>query len=291
MEIKERRRSIIDLRDFLYFSKFHFVGASSFPFSELKESLFELPPRGSSLILVSDSVSTLLEGKNFLLEHKYVIEEEIVVDNEENSFWEQVKSGKFCGIEQNSSFSKRLWKACSFLEEFVSLVKKLLISKTQFTAIDLACGSGRDAIFLAERGFLVTGVDYEHSLLDNSSKLAKQYNCQNNFIPFCYDLEQGSLDSLRQVLSPVDLVHVARYLHRPLFSFIKEDLIKPGGFIIYHTFTKGVEKFGKPKKQRFILQPNELKLIFQDFIIYKHGESIIEDGRPIQFIIAQKKKN
>lgn len=64
--------------------------------------------------------------------------------------------------------------------------------------------------------------------------------------------------------------------------------LNPGGVIVYHTFTKGVEAFGKPKRPKFILQPGELKDLLPGFNVIEHRESVIEDGRPVQFIVAQK---
>ncbi len=51
---------------------------------------------------------------------------------------------------------------------------------------------------------------------------------------------------------------------------------------------KGVEKFGKPRRERFILQPGELKVLFDGFKIVTYREDTLEDGRPVQFIVAQK---
>ena len=37
---------------------------------------------------------------------------------------------------------------------------------------------------------------------------------------------------------------------RPLLTFIRDSLVAPGGAVIYHTFCKGCELFGRPKKAR-----------------------------------------
>lgn len=57
---------------------------------------------------------------------------------------------------------------------------------------------------------------------------------------------------------------------------------------MYHTFMKGVEAFGRPKKPRFILEPGELKKLFQGLKVITYKETAIEDGRPCQFIVVQK---
>jgi hypothetical protein len=50
---------------------------------------------------------------------------------------------------------------------------------------------------------------------------------------------------------------VTNYLHRPLFPALLEAL-KPGGALIYETFARGNEAFGKPDNPDFLLEPNEL---------------------------------
>jgi tellurite methyltransferase len=51
---------------------------------------------------------------------------------------------------------------------------------------------------------------------------------------------------------------------------------------------KGVEAFGKPRRPRFILQPDELKNVFHTFRVVEYREATIEDGRPVQLLVAQK---
>lgn len=46
------------------------------------------------------------------------------------------------------------------------------------TVLDLACGDGRNSIYLLEEGFVVTGVDYSTSALDNLNKHASNKNLE-----------------------------------------------------------------------------------------------------------------
>ena len=66
------------------------------------------------------------------------------------------------------------------------------------------------------------------------------------------------------------------------------ELCRSGGCCLYSTFTSGVEKFGKPRRARFILEKDELLQLFDGWHVLKHGESTLEDGRPTQFIAAFK---
>jgi len=155
----------------------------------------------------------------------------------------------------------------------------------------LACGSGRDAVFLSQRKWKVFAIDNNPKLLEKATELGTRYNGPISTLSL--DLEDQGPDTLLPIIlghfqvDGFDVIHVARYLHRPLFPLII-NLLKPGGVIVYSTFTKGVESFGKPRRPRFILETNELKEVFKSFQIIVHKDAPIEDGRPVQVIVAQK---
>jgi tellurite methyltransferase len=83
-----------------------------------------------------------------------------------------------------------------------------------------------------------------------------------------------------------DFVHVSRYLHRPLFPIIR-NLVAPGGFVLYSTFMHPSQ--GKPRRKRFLLQENELAAVFSDFDVHMFQHTKLDDGRPFQVILAQKR--
>lgn len=168
-------------------------------------------------------------------------------------------------------------------------------------AIDLACGSGRDCVFLAHRGWKSIGYDYLEDSLERAKALAARYGTSIETV--CADLEADTsgidpdkpiLDSTSLTLSPTlldglhaDLVNVSRYLHRPLLPSIA-DMINPGGFIVYHQFMVGCTK---PRRARFLLQEGELARIFSDrgFDILEDKVFPISDGRPCCWFLARKR--
>lgn len=113
--------------------------------------------------------------------------------------------------------------------------------------LDLACGHGRHARWFAKRGCTVLAVDRDESALTDLAGIA-------NVETRCVDLESGAWP-----LEPssFDAVIVTHYLHRPLFAPLAESL-RPGGVLIYETFMRGNERFGKPSNPDFLLLPNEL---------------------------------
>jgi SAM-dependent methyltransferase len=111
--------------------------------------------------------------------------------------------------------------------------------------LDLAAGGGRHARFFAARGHKVVAVDKDVSALGGHTAIEVVKA----------DLEDGSPWPLpgRMFGGAV----VTNYLHRPLFPALLASL-KPGGVLIYETFARGNEAYGKPDNPDFLLEPNEL---------------------------------
>lgn len=112
--------------------------------------------------------------------------------------------------------------------------------------LDLACGSGRHARWLAERGFAVLGVDRDGAALAGLPPAVRTRQA---------DLEQGAWPLGDE--APFDAVIVTNYLHRPLWPHLL-DALAPGGVLVYETFAAGNETVGKPSNPDFLLRPGEL---------------------------------
>jgi SAM-dependent methyltransferase len=111
--------------------------------------------------------------------------------------------------------------------------------------LDLACGSGRHARLLARMGFEVDAVDRDLSLYaDPPAGVATREA----------DLEQGAWPYAGKRWAGIV---VTSYLHRPLLPILVDSL-EPLGMLIYETFARGNERFGKPSNPAFLLQPGEL---------------------------------
>lgn len=112
--------------------------------------------------------------------------------------------------------------------------------------LDLACGGGRHARWLAARGFAVLGVDRDARALEGLPPEVDR---------LVADLEQG--DWPLSGAAPFDAVVVTNYLHRPLWPHLL-DALAPGGVLLYETFAAGNETVGKPSNPAFLLRPGEL---------------------------------
>ncbi len=92
-------------------------------------------------------------------------------------------------------------------EELVSLVEGGRIKPGR--AVDLGCGAGANAIYLAQHGFDVTGVDFAEAAIEKARARARDAGVQVNFIvddltnlhhvsgTFDFLLDYGTLDDLR----------------------------------------------------------------------------------------------
>lgn len=127
--------------------------------------------------------------------------------------------------------------------------------------LDLASGSGRHSIFLAQQGHAVLAVDRDGSAL-TLLELAK------GELPITIqqcDLEgdQWPLDSSKTDL--FDAIVVTNYLYRPFLDSLPL-LLAEGGILLYETFANGNANFGKPSNPDFLLHKGELL----DFALRHH---------------------
>src|SRR5262245_19630142 len=95
-------------------------------------------------------------------------------------------------------------------------------------ALDLACGAGRHAIFLAERGFRVVAVDWAQAGIDALRAEARRRGVDDRIEAVVADLEAGQL-SIEP--SRYDLVCDFYFLSRPLFPKMR-DGVRPGGLFV-----------------------------------------------------------
>ncbi|HYP32966.1 MAG TPA: class I SAM-dependent methyltransferase [Burkholderiaceae bacterium] len=111
--------------------------------------------------------------------------------------------------------------------------------------LDVACGHGRHAHWLARAGHRVTAIDREAALLAPLSGLAETLQADLEAAPW-------PLPGRR-----FDAVVVTNYLWRPLFPALK-DAVAPGGLLIYETFAQAHAALGRPRRPEFLLRPGEL---------------------------------
>jgi len=134
--------------------------------------------------------------------------------------------------------------------------------------LDVACGTGRNARFLAAQGFVVDAVDRDIAQFADP--------------PPGVTLLQADLESSPWPYAGVKFqgIVVTRYLHRPLFPALLGALA-PGGVLIYETFARGNERYGKPSNPEYLLASGELLEVVRGKLhVLAYEEILQEDPRP-----------
>ncbi len=148
-------------------------------------------------------------------------------------------------------------------------------------ALDLACGAGRHAVYLAQAGFAVTAVDFSAEGLASANRLAELRVV--SIEPVTLDLEADGADLGEEAY---DLAAVFFYLHRPLFPRIARCL-RPGGLLIYKTYSVDQLRYpGRPRHRMHMLEPNELLEVFSEFRVLRYEEEW--EGKGTAALVAQK---
>jgi SAM-dependent methyltransferase len=144
--------------------------------------------------------------------------------------------------------------------------------------LDVAAGAGRHARLLARMGFEVDAVDRDKSLFSDPPP---------NVTLLEADLEDGPWPYAGRRF---DAIVVTNYLHRPLLPILVDSLER-GGVLIYETFARGNERFGKPSNPAFLLAPGELlEAVRGKLVVIAYEDLTVEQPKPaaVQRLIARR---
>lgn len=146
-------------------------------------------------------------------------------------------------------------------------------------ALDLAMGEGRHAVPLAEAGFVTYGVDLAVDRLLTARRAAAGRRLE--FLQWAADLDSYPLPDGR-----FDLLFCTRFLLRARWDDLKRS-VKPGGFVMYETFTTGqLARRSGPSSPDHLLHPGELATAFGDWIVL-HAEEVDEPAA-LARLVARK---
>jgi len=138
-------------------------------------------------------------------------------------------------------------------------------------ALDLGCGSGREAVYLAAQGWQVVAVDRLPEALQRGRDLQRRYAPESLPIHWvCADLEKSDW----QPDGKFDCVLLFYFYARGLITRACAWL-KPGGALIVEAFTATHRaRFGKPASDRRVVQSGELPSLLPDgmrVVAYSEG--------------------
>ena len=152
-------------------------------------------------------------------------------------------------------------------------------------ALDVACGSGRNAFWLAARGLSTLAIDRDAGQIEAIRRTAEER--QLPLRAEVVDLE-SNIDVVsgfsRTFSQTYDVIVVVHYLHRPLFPALR-DALRPGGMLVYETFTREQAHRGKPTNPAFLLEPGELRALVAPLDVVAEREGDFE-GKMLASVIA-----
>jgi SAM-dependent methyltransferase len=146
-------------------------------------------------------------------------------------------------------------------------------------ALDVACGRGRNTLWLAREGFDVTAIDRNPEAVAALNDRARAAGLAVAGV--VVDLEAGDADLGRDAYDVIVVVH---YLHRALFPALLAALM-PGGVLVYETFTTAQAARGRPTNPAFLLEPGELRRHVEGLEILDARQGDF-DGRMVSSVVA-----
>lgn len=137
-------------------------------------------------------------------------------------------------------------------------------------ALDLACGTGRNALFLAGIGFAVDAIDISSVAIARGRSEAERRSIDVTWI-------NQDLDTLELASEAYEVITVIRYMNRLLWPRLSEALAANGFLLIEHHMRASAD-VGGPSEPDFRLEPQELLEAFGHHRVL-HYEEVIEADR------------
>ncbi len=122
-------------------------------------------------------------------------------------------------------------------------------------ALDVACGSGRHALFLAQKGYCVDAIDISETAVETLKRRLTP--------DLCIRPMQADLDDYTPPTDRYDLIVMTNYLDRALIARLIPAL-KKGGLFFVETYMKDPDNEKKQSNPDYLLEENELKRIFSE---------------------------
>jgi len=199
--------------------------------------------------------------------------------------------------------SRSAWDAKHRLAEApaaepASIVRELLPFLPAGEALDIACGTGRHALFLTACGQHVTAVDFSGVALDTLELRARSthtpvrrsrvVHAARRHLRAGLDLIQANLEEMQLPERRFDLIICIQYLQRSLFPQMVRAL-RPDGVLLMETFTRAQLEFaGGPRNPAYLLETGELREAFPSLCVLFYRE--LHAGQGIASLLAQKPK-
>jgi SAM-dependent methyltransferase len=260
---------IVDVRPQAVFAAGHAAGAANIPLEELAQRTHELPPKGAAGRVFDGDPARQRRAAAALRRRGYAVAEASPVPAD---------------LRESGPSRARLWQPSPFLVEALDCIRAHAgTHPLQGRALDVACGAGREAVYLALAGYQVDAIDVLPDALARARDLARRYGVA---------LHTMRQDLKREPVLPAgryDLVTVLRFLHRPLLPVIGRS-VAPGGYLVYEAFHRRDAAEGRRRlKAGHALADGELAAAFDEFQVLVARDGVERDGRVFSHLLARRK--
>lgn len=231
-----RRAPILDAREPAEFARAHLRNAVNIPARELRSRSGELPPaKDASGLCLCVNAADEAEAREWLISWTLVD----VIDTADEQLWRVARDADL--VECGEAHGRFLWRPSPHLAPVCESIEEWMLPTVR-RALDLGCGRGRDAVWLASRGWSVVGVDNQPVFLAHLRDFASRQQLGAHVLGVCLDLTHGgpeAWEALRPLLRPpLALINLARFLHRGLLDFVVGAM--PAGCVLaVHHFVEG----------------------------------------------------
>ena len=150
-------------------------------------------------------------------------------------------------------------------------------------ALDLACGTGRNSFFLAEKGYEVTAIDVSPTAIEMAKNKAREKGLTINWI--IADLDRFKISGR------YDVVLSFFYVNKKMVPDIIKSL-NIGGILIFISHMLPAIPSEETNKHRFRFKPGELRQLFKSLKVLQYDEDQMDEegGRhsSLASLVAQK---
>jgi len=310
---------ILDVRPEAAFAAGHAAGAANIPLEELAARAHELPPKGAAIDLFDDDPDVMIIAAYVLRNRGYVVREVSLFPSDLREsgpsrarLWQPspflveaveciraqagAASPPLCAPSEPLGHVARL--ACPAVGEVGDVptrldkpaVPQLSLRVAGYAkhvpspgrALDIACGSGRDAVYLALAGYAVDAIDVLPDALERARDLARRSGVRVETI------EQDLKASPVLPAERYDLVTVIRFLHRPLLPAVRQS-VAPGGFVAYEAFhRRDAEEGRRSLKPGHAVDDGELAAALEGFEPLIARDGVQRGGRVFSQLLARR---
>ncbi len=262
---------ILDVRPADAFAACHRVDSVNIPLEELPQRIHELPSPYVPVAIFDIDPARAESARMELAGRERTIS--------------AVHSGEdflHSAPTESGPSNRRLWRPHKLTVKAVEIARSRWGDVRGKRVLDIASGTGRDAVYLASQGMSVEAWDILPDALDRLRDLSARSGV--NVTASVRDVERDC------VIPPeaYDMIVCFNFLHRPLMPAIARG-VRPGGIVVYETFVDPQrELFGKPMREGFVLRAGELAMWFEGYELIENQEHLAAPRRHVASLIARR---